>query len=88
MLRRKYNEHPTDSIKFKIKESESSLLTKITDAKTNYENNLVTTFANKNNSKIYKFIKNITKSHSNLHLVLLTSTILCFSQPVPPGQAE
>ena len=63
-LRRKYNKHPTDSIKSKIEESESSLLTKITDAKTNYENNLVTTFANKNNSKIYKYIKNITKSHS------------------------
>ena len=39
-LRRKYNKHPTDSIKSHIEESESSLLTKITDAKTNYENNL------------------------------------------------
>ena len=60
-LKRKYNKHPTDSNKVKIEESEILLQAKISHAKSNYEANLVSTYANNNNSKIYSYIKNIAK---------------------------
>ena len=43
----------------KIEESENLLQAKISHAKSNYEANLVSTYANNNNSKIYSYTKNI-----------------------------
>ena len=81
-LKRKYNKHPTDSNKVKIEESENLLQAKISHAKSNYEANLVSTYANNNNSKIYSYIKNIAKSTS------LPSTLFHDSIPANSDSAK
>ena len=70
-LKRKYNKHPTNNNKVKIEESETLLQPKLSNAKSDYEARLVSTFANNNNPKIYGYIKSITKSN----LIPLQSSI-------------
>ena len=41
-----------------------TLQAKISSAKTNYESDLITAFANNNNSRVYKYIRSLTKSHT------------------------
>jgi len=60
-LRRKFTNNPTGHNKNKLESSQKLLQAKISNAKTNYETNLITTF---DNSKIYKYIRGITKSKS------------------------
>ena len=75
ILKRKYNKCSTDSNKVKFGESENLLQAKISqDSKFNYEANLVSTYANNNNSKFYGYIKNITKSDSlpSKHFITLS----------------
>ena len=58
----KLNKHPTDYNKMKYKNSSNLLQTKISSA--NYESDLITSFASNNNSKVYKYIRGLTKSHT------------------------
>ena len=51
-LKTKYNKHPTNNNKVKIEESESLLQPKLSNAKSDYEARLVSTFANNNNPKV------------------------------------
>ena len=74
-LKRKYNKHSTDSNKIKI---ENLLQAKISHTISNYEANLVSTYAKNNNSKIYSYIKNIARSTS------LPSTLFHASIPANP----
>ena len=67
-LRRKHSKHPTDYNHTKLENSQVQLQSKISDAKNRYECNLVTQFAGNSNSKIYKYIRNLTKSTS-IHIV-------------------
>ena len=62
-LRRKLNKHPTNNNKTKYNNSSTLLQTKIRSAKDNYESNLVASFTNTNNSKIYKYIRSLSKSN-------------------------
>ena len=48
----------------KYENSSNLLQTKISSAKANYESDLITSFANNNNSKVYKYIRSLTKSHT------------------------
>jgi len=50
----------------KYENSSNFLQDKISSAKANYKSNLVSTFTNNNNSKVYKYIRSLTKSHSTL----------------------
>ncbi|MCY3929513.1 MAG: reverse transcriptase family protein [Acidobacteria bacterium] len=63
-LKRKLNKRPTNNNKVKYENSSNLLQAKISSAKANYESNLISAFANNNNSKIYKYIRSLTKSHS------------------------
>jgi len=57
-IQRKYNRHPSEQNKFKLKTNEKLLQT----AKANYESSLISSFSF-NNSKIYKCICSLTKSN-------------------------
>ena len=48
----------------KYENSSNLLQTKISSAKANYESDLITSFANNNNSKVYKYIRSLTKFHT------------------------
>ena len=63
-LRRKLNKRPTDNNKTKYENSSNLLQAKLSSAKTNYESDLITAFANNNNSRVYKYIRSLTKSHT------------------------
>ena len=54
----------------KYENSSNVLQTKISSAKVNKKSDLITSFANNNNSKVYKYVRSLTKSHtipSTLH---------------------
>ena len=63
-LKRNFNQHPTLYNKLKYENSSNLLQDKISSAKANYESNLIFTFTTTNNSKVYKYIRSLTKSHS------------------------
>ena len=75
-FRRKYNNHPTEHNLANLEQSQQQLQLKISAAKSDYEHNLVSEFANNNNSKIYKYIRNLTNSAS------IPSTMFHDSSPV------
>ena len=58
----KLNKCPTGNNK-KYKNSSNSSKQILSPTKANYESDLITAFAN-NNSKIYKFIRSLAKSHT------------------------
>ena len=60
-LRRKFNNNPTEYNKNKLDSSQNLLQAKISNARTIYESNLITT---SDNSRIYKYIRGFTKSKS------------------------
>jgi len=64
MLRRKLSKHPANNNKIKYNNSSNLLQAKISSAKDNYESNLVASFTNTINSKIYKYIRSLSKSNS------------------------
>jgi len=70
-LKCKLNKHPTLNNKLKYENSSNLLQTKINSAKANYESNLISAFANTNNSKVYKYIR---KSHSTTPTMHYNST--------------
>jgi len=75
-LKRNFNQHPTLYNKLKYENSSNLLQDKISSAKANYESNLIFTFTTTNNSKVYKYIRSLTKSHSTpptLHCNLTTA---------------
>ena len=75
-LRRKYNNHPTEHNLANLEQSQQQLQLKTSAAKSDYKRNLVSEFANNNNSKIYKYIRNLTKS------AFIPSTMFHNSSPV------
>jgi len=72
-IRRKYNNHHTEHTLANLEQSQQQLQLKIS---ADYECNLVSESANNNNSPIYKYTRNLTKSASIL------STMFHDSSPV------
>jgi len=75
-LKRKHTAHPTTANLTNLENSQEQLQSKLSAAKSRYESNLVHGYATKNNSKIYKYIRNITKSAS------IPSTLFQNSSPI------
>ena len=73
-LRRRYKRRPTQHILNVITSLENSLQDKIKTAKQNYESNLITNNASINNSKIFRYLKSITKSTNNLPVINFNSS--------------
>ena len=48
----------------KCENSSNPLQAKINSAKANYKSDLITTFANNNNPRVYKYIRSLTKLHT------------------------
>ena len=63
-LRRKHKLHPTEHTTARLNSAEVNLENSIKQAKTNFEANLINNFAFNNESKIYKYIKSLSKSDS------------------------
>jgi len=63
-LRCKLNRHRNNNNKIKYNNSCNLLQAKISSAKDDYEPNLVASFTNTYNSKIYKYIRSLSKSNS------------------------
>ena len=63
-LKRKFNKHPTTNNKAKYENSCNLLQAKINSAKDTYESTLINSFTDVNNSKIYKYIRSLSKSNS------------------------
>ena len=64
-LKRKYRSHPTPHVLSKIKVRESDLQSKLISAKTSFEANLIHNFSQKNNSKVFKYIRHV-RGHGSL----------------------
>jgi len=75
-LRCKHKRRPTEYNLTNLEYSQQQLQSKISNAKSIYEHNLVSEFANNYNSKIYKYIKEFTKSAS------IHSTMVHDSHPI------
>ena len=73
-LRRKHKTHPTDYIEDKIKVLEVSVQKKISHSKAEYESSLVNQCAI-SNSRIFKYIKGITKYKSIPSVVYFNSNM-------------
>lgn len=70
-LRKTHRKHPTLSNHSKLTAAESILQNLITQAKSDYEDHLVTSFANNNSNKIYSYIRSITNQNTippSMHL--------------------
>ena len=72
-LRRKFNNNPTEYNKNKLDSSQNLLQAKISNARTIYESNLITT---SDNFRIYKYIRGFTKSKSIPSTIYHNSTTL------------
>jgi len=59
-LRRKFIKHPTEQVALKISTLENDLNLQMARAKSDYETNLINTYAPKNATKIYQYINSIT----------------------------
>ena len=62
-LRRKYKFHPSQNTLASIASLEATIHELISTAKLHYESSLISNFASANSSKIYKYLKSITKSN-------------------------
>ena len=74
LLKKKYHKSPTNSNMKRLNNAEKLLANLISSAKSEYKKNLISNFALKNQSKIYKYIRNIKKSTSipnTVHFVRL-----------------
>ena len=60
-LRTMFKKQPTSSNHLKLPQAESLLQAKMSLAKSNYESKLVRAFANKESSKIYNYIKSLSR---------------------------
>ena len=60
----KARSHPTESNKTKLTIAEGNLKLIMEKAKHNYESNLINTYANSNNSQIFKYISALTQNNS------------------------
>ena len=63
-LKKKYNKFPTNVNLTRLDKAETLLANLISTAKSEYENKLINDFAFRNQSKIFKYIRNIKKSSS------------------------
>ena len=63
-MKKKYKRHPTPNRKLQIKQCETSLMSRIAQAKANYETNLIKSFNNNNSSAIYRYIRAITNQNA------------------------
>ena len=63
-LRKKYKSRPTEHNLLRIKTAEETLQASIQQAKANFEAKLVSNFAFSNDSKIFQYVRNLTKSAS------------------------
>ena len=63
-LRKKYKSRPTEHNLLRIKTAEETLQANIQQAKANFEAKLVSNFAFSNDSKIFQYVRNLTKSAS------------------------
>ena len=73
-LRRRYKRHLTQHTSNVINSLENSLQDKIKTAKQNYESNLITNNTLINNSKIFRYLKSITKPTNNLPVINFNSS--------------
>ena len=62
-LHRKYKFHPSQNTLASIASLEATIHELISTAKLHYESSLISNFASANSSKIYKYLKSITKSN-------------------------
>jgi hypothetical protein len=69
--KRRFNKHATPHLQLKINNLESEYRIKILLAKSNYESQLIQTFAGSHNSKIYDYIRTLCKDSSIPLLFLL-----------------
>ena len=63
-LKKKYHKSPTDTNLIRLNNAEKLLANQISLAKSEYESKLICDFAFRNQSKIYKYIRNVKKSTS------------------------
>ena len=63
-LKRRYHKSPTEHIKSRILLSENQFALESSLAKSSFESNLVNNFVTGNQTKIFQYIRSITKSHS------------------------
>ena len=61
---KKYKCHPTPNHKLQIEQSETSLMSRIAQAKANYETNLIKSFNNNNSSAVYHYIRATTDQNA------------------------
>ena len=73
-LRRMFKKQPTSSNHLKLTQAESLLQAKMSIAKSNYESELVRAFANKEFSKIYNYIKSLSRHDTLPPTMYLNST--------------
>jgi len=81
-LKRKHSAHPTEHNHSKLVNSQDQLLHKINNAKSRYESDLMAGLASNNNSKIFKYIRNFTKSTP------IPSTLFYDSSPISSDKAN
>lgn len=63
-MKRKYKSHPTPNRKLQIEQSESSLMSRTTQAKVHYETNLIKSFSTTSSSTIFHYIRVITDQNA------------------------
>ena len=63
-LKRRYHKSPTEHIKSRILLSENQFALESSLAKSSFESNLINNFVTGNQTKIFQYIRSITKSHS------------------------
>ena len=73
-LRKKYKSRPTEHNLLRVKTAEETLQASIQQAKANFEAKLVNNFAFSNDSKIFQYVRNLTKSTSIPSTILYDNT--------------
>ena len=73
-LRKTCRKRPTPSNNSKLASAESRLQTLMTQAKSDFENHLITSFAHNNSNKIYSYIRSLSRHSSFPPVMYLDST--------------
>jgi len=61
-LRKRFSKSPTEHLKERLQTAEVNLAEQISSAKSDYESKLIQDFADTNQAKIFRYIKDLTKS--------------------------
>ena len=72
--KKRFSKHPTSHLQQKINDLELQCHNKILQAKSNYESNLVCSFAGSRNGRIYDYIRSLTKKSSIPTMVSLNNS--------------